>query len=112
MSLVQTRDRLQLPGALQTQLRDFHHRVCSIKMVEAACGAVFGVVVAFLAMFALDRVWDSPGWVRLCLFGLALSGCASVPFALPRWIWRNRHLEQLARLLARQPPHVGGQSCA
>ena len=29
-------------------------------MVEAVCAAVFGVLVAFLLMFPLDRVWDTP----------------------------------------------------
>ena len=109
MSLVQTHDRLQLPGALQTQLLDFRKRVWSIKMIEAACGAVFGLVAAFLLMFACDRLWDSPVALRMGLFVLALGGCAIVPLAMHRWVWRNRRLEQLARLLARKHPHVGDQ---
>lgn len=109
MSLIQTHDRLQLPGSLQTQLHDFRRRVWSIKMFEAACGAVFGVVVPFLALFALDRLGDSPGWLRGTLFALAVAGLATVPWALHRWVWRNRRLEQLARLLSRKHPHVGDQ---
>jgi hypothetical protein len=109
MSLVQTHDRLQLPRALEDQLHDFRRRVWSIKMAEAGCGAVFGLVIAFLAMFACDRLGDSPGALRLALFCLALCGCALVPFAVHRWVWRNRQLEQLARLLSRKHPHVGDQ---
>ncbi|HEY2253484.1 MAG TPA: hypothetical protein VGH74_20560 [Planctomycetaceae bacterium] len=109
MSLIQTHDRLQLPGSLQTQLHDFRKRVWSIKMFEAACGAVFGVVVPFLALFALDRLQDSPGWLRGLLFALAVAGLATVPWAFHRWVWRNRRLEQLARLLSRKHPHVGDQ---
>ncbi len=109
MSLVQTHDRLQLPGTLETQLHEFQRRVWSIKMVEAGCGAVFGLVVAFLLMFGCDRLWDSPGWMRFGLFAIAMSGCAIVPLAMHRWIWRNRHLEQLARLLTRKHPHIGDQ---
>ncbi len=109
MSLVQTHDRLRLPGALETQLHDFRKRVWSIKMFEAGCGAVFGLVIAFLLMFACDRQWNSPVALRLGLFALALGGCAIVPLAMHRWIWRNRHLEQLARLLSRKHPHVGDQ---
>jgi len=109
MSLIQTHDRLQLPGSLQTQLHDFRKRVWSIKMLEAACGAVFGVVVPFLALFALDRLQDSPIWLRGLLFALAVAGLATVPWAFHRWVWRNRRLEQLARLLSRKHPHVGDQ---
>src|SRR5579863_2068804 len=109
MSLIQTHDRLQLPGSLLTQLHDFRKRVWSIKMFEAACGAVFGVVVPFLALFALDRLQDSPVWLRGLLFGLAVAGLATVPWAFHRWVWRNRRLEQLARLLSRAHPHVGDQ---
>lgn len=109
MSLVQTHDRLQLPGALEAQLYEFRRQVWSIKMVEAGCGALFGLMLAFLLMFSLDRLWDSPGWMRFCLFALAFSGCAIVPLAMHRWIWRNRRLEQVARLLTRKHPHIGDQ---
>jgi hypothetical protein len=109
MSLAQTHDRLQLPESLQNQLHAFQRRVWSIKMIEAVCGAAFGVVIAFLALFALDRIWETPGAVRVGLFLVAVFGCAIVPIAMHRWIWRNRHLEQLARLLARTHPHVGDQ---
>jgi hypothetical protein len=109
MSVIQTHDRLQLPGSLQTQLHDFRRRVWSIKMFEAVCGTVFGVVVPFLALFAFDRLLDSPVWLRGTLFVLAVAGCATVPLALHRWVWRNRRLEQLARLLSRKHPHVGDQ---
>src|SRR5664279_4058307 len=109
MSLAQMHDRLQLPESLQIQLHGFRRRVWSIKLIEAVCGAVFGVVVAFLALFALDRVWETPGTVRIGLFVVAVLGCAIVPVAIHRWIWRNRHLEQLARLLGRTHPHVGDQ---
>src|SRR5579871_5980963 len=109
MSLVQTHARLQLPGALETQLHEFRRRVWSIKMLEAGCGALFGLVAAFLLMFACDRLWDSPAALRFSLFALVLCGCAIVPLAMHRWIWRNRHLEQLARLLTRKHPHIGDQ---
>jgi hypothetical protein len=109
MSLTQTRTRLQLPESLQTQLHDFRRRVWWIKMAEAVCIAVFGLLVSFLLMFLLDRVWDTPLGPRAGLFAAALAGCAIVPLALYFWVWRNRQLEQLARLLSRKLPHVGDQ---
>ena len=109
MSLARTQDRLQLPETLQTQLHEFRRRVWSIKLLEAVLAAAFGIVVAFLLMFAIDRLVDTPDWLRAVLFTGAAIGCANLPLAAHRWVWRNRHLEQLARLLTRKHPQVGDQ---
>ena len=81
MSLVRASDRLELPGTLQEQLTEFRKRVWSIKMIEAGCGTLFGVLVAFLALFVLDRVWETPVWARCALFAAAAVSCA--PFRWP-----------------------------
>src|SRR5580704_5272957 len=109
MSLVRANDRLQLPEKLQTQLYDFRRLVWTIKTIEAVCGAVAGVLVAFLALFVLDRLGETPNWARFSLFALTVGSCACVPLALHRWVWRHRRLEQLARLLTRKHPNVGDQ---
>src|SRR5947209_17955580 len=106
MSLAASQDRLKLPEALRTQLLEFRRRVWSIKMAEAACAAALGVMLAYLAMFAVDRLWDTPGWIRSGLFAGVLLACALVPLAAHRWIWCNRRLDQLARLLGRTHPRV------
>src|SRR5207253_9300484 len=95
------RQRLALPESLRTQMFAFRRRVWAIKLVEAGCGAAFGVLVAYLVLYILDRVWDTPVGVRTGIFVSALVSCALVPLALHRWIWRQRRLEQLARLLSR-----------
>src|SRR4051812_12347104 len=109
MSLARTHDRLELPESLRAQLNDFRRRVWSVKMAEAACKAAFGVAAAFLLMFALDRVWDTPTWPRAALFAASVLTVLAVPSSLHRWVWRNRRPEQLARLLSRRHPHVGDQ---
>ncbi len=109
MSLAPSHDRLQLPETLQAQLLEFRTRVWSIKMLEAVVAAAFVVIVSFLVMFGLDRVWDTPGWPRVALFFMAVLGCTMVPIAAYRWVWRNRRLEQIARLLSRKHPNVGDQ---
>ena len=109
MSIAQRQDLLRLPTTLEAQLLGFRRRVWTIKMAEAACIAVFAVVVAFLCVFAVDRLWDTPWWLRMDAFLGALCGCAIVPYFLHRWIWRRRHLEQLARLLSGKLPHLGDQ---
>ena len=61
------------------------------------------------ATFLLDRVWDTPAGVRLGIFAVAIAACTLIPLALHRWIWRQRRLEQLARLLGRAHPSIGDQ---
>jgi hypothetical protein len=109
MSLAHADDRLQLPETLKDQLLGFRRRVWSIKMIEAVAAAIFGLVLAFLVMFVFDRVWETPSWVRGVLFVTAWVGLALVPLAVYRWIWRNRRLDELARLLTRKHPQVGDQ---
>lgn len=101
--------QLELPESLQTQLHAFRARVWKIKTIEAVCGAAFGIFLAFLATFALDRLLDTPAGLRLGIFVAAMVGCAMVPLSLHRWVWGHRRLEQLARLLSRKHPSVGDQ---
>src|SRR5205823_14264635 len=101
--------RLELPESLREQMFAFRRRVWAVKLIEAGCGAAFGVLVAYLVTFALDRVWDTPAGVRSGIFAAALVACTLLPLALHRWIWRQRRLEQLARLLSRTHPSIGDQ---
>lgn len=109
MSIAQRQDLLRLPTTLETQLLGFRRRVWTIKMAEAVFVGIFSVVAAFLCVFAVDRLWDTPWWLRTAAFLGALCACAIVPYYLHRWIWRRRHLEQLARLLSGKLPHLGDQ---
>src|SRR5581483_4508120 len=98
-----------LPQSLRSQLADFRRRVWGLKTAEALAAAAFAVLAAFLLLFGLDRVWDTPGWPRIALFAAAVLGALGVPLAVYRWVWRQRRLEQLARLLGRTHPRVGDQ---
>lgn len=109
MSIAQSNERLQIPDSLRRQLDDFRRRVWTLKLVEAGALAACGAVAAFLALFALDRLLDTPGGPRLALFGLAALACLAVPYALHRWVWRQRRPDQLARLLARKHARIGDQ---
>ncbi len=112
MSLVRTNDRLELPETLQTQLYEFRRLVWSIKMTSKAVCARGGLRrphLHFLVLFVLDRFGETPTWTRVALFVLMVVSCTVIPVSLHRWVWRNRHLEQLARLLTRKHPHVGDQ---
>ena len=64
------------------QLHAFRRRVWVIKMAEVVAAAVFAVMTAFLCVFALDRLWDMPRWLRLGVWAGAMCGCAIVPLYL------------------------------
>ena len=100
---------LALPEGLQRQLDAFRRTVWTIKAIEAVCGALFGVLVAWLVLFLLDRVSDTPAAVRWMLFAAAVASCAAIPVAFHRWIWSHRGLDRLARLIARRFPSLGDQ---
>ena len=100
---------LALPDELRRQLADFRRTVWVIKAIEAFCGALFGVLVAWLVLFLLDRVSDTPAAVRWTLFAAAVASCAVIPVAFHRWIWSHRGLDSLARLIARRFPSLGDQ---
>src|SRR5438552_13292605 len=109
MFLSSQQRRLELPESLRQQMFAFRRRVWAIKLIEAGCGAAFGVLLAYLATFLVDRAWETPADLRLGIFVSAMAGCALVPLALHRWVWRQRRLEQLARLLSRKHPSIGDQ---
>ena len=100
---------LALPEGLRRQLDAFRRTVWTIKAIEAVCGALFGVLVAWLVLFLLDRVSDTPAAVRWTLFAAAVASCAAIPVAFHRWIWSHRGLDRLARLIARRFPSLGDQ---
>ena len=100
---------LALPDGLRRQLDAFRRTVWTIKATEAVCGAVFGVLVAWLLLFLLDRLCDTSAAVRWVLFAAAVASCAAIPVAFHRWIWSHRGLDSLARLIARRFPSLGDQ---
>ncbi len=100
---------LALPESLRRQLDAFRRTVWTIKAIEAVCGAVCGVLVAWLLLFLLDRVSDTSSLVRWGLFVAAVASCAAIPVAFHRWIWSHRGLDSLAKLIARRFPSLGDQ---
>lgn len=102
-------ERLTLPESLRAQLLQFRQHLWTVKTVEAVAGALIGVGLAYLATYTLDRLFDTPAWLRALLLIAAVIGCALVPVAVHRWIYRRRNLDQLARLLTWKHPSIGDQ---
>ncbi|MFN7804655.1 MAG: hypothetical protein ACK5TO_11600 [Planctomycetaceae bacterium] len=109
MSVSPASDRLSLPESLAQQLQHFRRSVWKVKLIEAVCGALLGLLAAWLALFVIDRLSDPPAWVRWLLFAGVVAGIALVPQALRRWVYGHRHFEQLARLIGRKFPSLGDQ---
>ncbi len=68
MSQASWHNELRIPGSLAVQLREFRRRVWTIKLFEALAAAVASVLTAFIVVFVLDRLFDTPGWLR-AVFG-------------------------------------------
>ena len=99
-----------LPPILETKLAEFRRRVWTVKLAEGLLAAVFGLVVSFLVVFVLDRVMETPGWLRLAILILGAAGLGlGLPLKWHRWVWRQRRLEDAARLLRRTFPRLGDQ---
>ena len=98
---------IEIPRSLRRQLLTYRRRVWWVKLSEACAGALIGVLVGFLLIFVADRFLDTPWLIRGAILGGAALGCAAIPMAFRRWVWRRRRLDQLARLLARTDPRVG-----
>jgi hypothetical protein len=109
MSQAQWQDELRIPTELTAQLRDFRRRVWTIKLIEAIAVAASGLLIAFLSVFALDRLVDTSPWVRAAIGVLAFSGCGALLWFVRRWIWRCHRLDQLACLLSLKLPRIGDQ---
>lgn len=101
---------LPIPTRLQHKLEDFQERLWSIKMAEGALAGVVGLGLSYLFVFVLDRFIDTPAVLR---FLVLTAGFAAAAFGLPsrwkRWVWKQRSLEQLSRLLRRRFPRLGDE---
>ena len=102
-------DLLVVPDSLKEQLASFRGRVWSTKMLESVVIGAVAVLLAFLTVYCVDRFVDTPVMARIVIFFVALGAWLAVPYALHRWVWSNRRLEQLARLLRVREPGVGDQ---
>ena len=100
--------KVAIPEALRLQLDGFRRHLWRVKILEAIAAGVIGLLVSFLLVYGLDRIWQTPGWVRL---GILVSGVSLfavfAPYWLHRWVWRQRRETQLARLIAKRYPGLG-----
>jgi len=100
--------KVAIPEALRLQLQDFRRHLWRVKIMEALAAGVIGLLVSFLLVYGLDRIWQTPGWARLIILLAGFSLFAGfAPYWLHRWVWRQRQENQLARLIAKRYPGLG-----
>lgn len=99
-----------LPPVLEQKLSEFRKHVWIIKLTEGLLAAVFGLALSYVLVFILDRFMETPGWLRgtLLAAGAAVLGIG-LPLKWHRWVWRQRRLEDAARLIRRRFPRLGDQ---
>lgn len=108
MSKITSTSSNAIPDSLRKQLEDFRVQLWRRKVTEAVAAGFVGLLLSFLLIFGLDRVWQTPGWARflILLGGVSLFG-GFAPYWLHRWIWGHRREEQLAKLIAKRYPGLG-----
>ncbi|MCP5543816.1 MAG: hypothetical protein H7A49_07900 [Akkermansiaceae bacterium] len=100
--------RTEIPESLHQQLRVFRAHLWRVKAVEAVAAGCIGLLVSFLLVYGLERVWQTPGWLRLVVLLAGVSLFAGfAPYWIHRWLWKQRREDQLARLIARRFPGLG-----
>ncbi|MEZ6101238.1 MAG: hypothetical protein R3E01_20095 [Pirellulaceae bacterium] len=110
MQLHSGHDHLEIPDGMRERLEHFRQRVWIVKIAEGLLAALFGLVLSYLFVFVLDRLWDTPTIVRVaCLLGGMLGLAVWFPMKMHRWVWRTQKLEQVARLLRFSFPRLSDQ---
>lgn len=103
-------DDLPLPPRLRQKLEHFRERLWSVKIAEGALAGLFGLGLSYLLVFSLDRLFDTPLWLRVSLLvgGFAVPALG-IPLLWHRWVWRQRTLGDAARFLKRRYPRLGDE---
>lgn len=100
--------RTEIPESLRKQLEEFRKTLWRRKVLEAVAAGLIGLLVSFLLIYGLDRVWQTPGWARLVILLSGISLFAGfAPYLMHRWVWGHRQDGQLARLISKRFPGLG-----
>lgn len=108
MSEALNKPTLKIPNRMRGKLQRYQRKIWTVKLIEAACAAVFGLLVSYLAVFVLDRFYDTTALTRAAILIVGSIGWALwLPWMFHRWVWKSRRLEQVARMLKTKHPRLG-----
>lgn len=100
--------KVAIPVSLQRQLADFQRKLWRAKVLEAVAAGAIGLLISFLLVYGLDRVWQTPAMARLAILFLGILIFAGFgPWWLHRWVWKHRREDELARLISKRYPGLG-----
>jgi hypothetical protein len=99
---------IQLPEDLRGQFERLERRLFRVETGVLVAGTMAGLAGAYLLVFASDRIWDSPVWLRTTAFA---GGVAVIAWCgsrwLKRWIFKRRTRKDLAAIVQRRFQRLG-----
>ena len=99
---------VNLPPRMKKALEQYRKRVWIIKLAEGTLAALFGLIISYLIVFGLDRIFDTPMFLRALILVIGMVGMVIfLPLKYYNWVWRNRQLEGIAKLLKHKFPRFG-----
>ena len=99
---------INLPPRMKNALEHYRKRVWIIKLTEGILSAIFGLIISYLVVFGLDRLFDTPTLLRAFILIIGMVGMVVLlPLKYYNWVWRHRHLTGIARLLKHKFPRFG-----
>ena len=99
---------VNLPPRMKAALEQYQKRVWTIKLAEGALVAIFGILVSYIIVFCLDRVFDTPTLLRVLILVVGMVGMVFLlPMKYYNWVWKHRQLDGVARLLKQKFPRFG-----
>lgn len=98
---------IEIPTPLLKQMGEYRKTVRQIKLWESVSITCTLIVLAYLAVFGLDRWMDTPHTLRVLFWLMAAAGLAILPFAWYRWVVQLASWESIARLLKQRQSSLG-----
>ena len=100
--------REDIPDELRQQFAVVQRRLWRVETTMAVCLAAAGLFGSYLVLFFSDRLWDSPGWLRLGLLAAGIGiTVGSVIWWAARWVFHKRDTRALAKLVQRRYRRLG-----
>ena len=106
--LTEPQGKIKIPPRMKAALERYQKRVWTIKLAEGVLAAIFGILVSYIIVFCLDRVFDTPTLLRVLILGAGMVGMVFLlPMKYYNWVWKHRQLEGVARLLQQKFSRFG-----
>ncbi|MGA3170909.1 MAG: hypothetical protein ABSE62_07820 [Chthoniobacteraceae bacterium] len=99
---------IALPAALNRQFGLLERRLWRMDALVAACGGLGSLLLSYTLVFASDRLWDTPHWLRILFAICGWIGLAYFAWRYgSRWIWRRPSIGALAVIVQKRYRRLG-----